>query len=119
PLLLGIVAGLGAATGELVGYTIGRGGRRFGIKTKKWDKKLNVAEKLFQKYGGFFAIIIIAATPIPDNVMGVFCGMIRYPMKKYFAASATGKIIMNIIIAYAGFFGINFVITLMGGPVLA
>ena len=117
PLLLGILTGLGAATGELVSYILGRGGRKIAVKKRKWDKRLNEIEKLFQKYGGFFAIAIVAATPIPDNIVGIFCGMIKYPMKKYFIASAIGKIILHIIIAYAGFFGIRFVLTLMGGPV--
>jgi len=118
PLLLGIIAGLGASTGELVGYVLGIGGRRIASKKKKWGKQLNKVQKMFNKYGGFFAIIIIAATPIPDNVLGIFCGMIGYPVKKYFIASSIGKIMMHIAIAYAGYYGIGFILTLMGGPVL-
>jgi membrane protein DedA with SNARE-associated domain len=112
--LVGLFAGLGASLGELVAYTLGKGGRKFILKDKKREKEFIQVESLFQKYGGFFAIIIIAATPIPDNVLGIFCGMIKYPIKKYFAASLIGKLIFHMVIAYAGFYSIGFIANLLG-----
>lgn len=114
PFLLGIIAGLGASVGELVGYTLGRGGRRVIEKRDHFTRDLNKIESMFQKYGGFLTIIIVAATPLPDNVLGIFCGMIKYPVKKYFIASTTGKIIMHLIIAYAGYYSISFLVKWFG-----
>ena len=116
PLLLGIAAGIGSSVGELVGYTLGRGGRHVIAGRNHLDKQLNDMEKLFQKYGGFLAIIIVAATPLPDNVLGIFCGIIKYPMKNYFIASTIGKLIMYIFLAYAGYYAIDFILSLFAIP---
>ena len=61
PFLLGIIAGVGASVGELVGYSLGRGGRRVIEKRNHITKDLNNLEKMFQKYGGFFTIIFMVS----------------------------------------------------------
>jgi uncharacterized membrane protein YdjX (TVP38/TMEM64 family) len=105
PLFIGLAAGLGAAIGEFTGYGIGRGGRR--IIRRKWKKQINDIDKLFAKYGGFFVIFIFAATPLPDDIAGIVAGVFKYPVKKYFLAVLLGKIVLNVVIAYAGFYGIK------------
>ena len=105
PFLIGLVSGLGAAIGEFTGYALGMGGRR--IIKDKWKKQIDDVEKLFSKYGGFFVIFIFAATPLPDDIAGIVGGVLKYPVKKYFLAVLAGKIIMNLAIAYAGFYGIK------------
>ena len=105
PLFIGLAAGLGAAIGEFTGYGIGRGGRR--IIRRKWKKQINDIDKLFAKYGGFFVIFIFAATPLPDDIAGIVAGVFKYPIKKYFLAVLLGKIVLNVVIAYAGFYGIK------------
>jgi membrane protein DedA with SNARE-associated domain len=105
PLLVGMFAGLGAALGEFTGYALGMGGRR--IIKKKWKKQVDNVEKLFAKYGGFFILLIFAATPLPDDISGIVAGILKYPAKKYFLAVLIGKIILNVALAYAGFYGIK------------
>lgn len=108
PFLLGLLAGLGSAIGELTGYGLGRGGRKL-IKGK-WKKKLAETEKLFQKYGGFLIIAVFAATPLPDDIVGILGGSMKYPAKKFFVATLIGKLVLHWILAYGGFFGITWVL---------
>jgi len=110
PFLVGLSAGLGAAFGEFTGYAIGLGGRK--VIEKKWKKDIKKAEKLFQRYGGFLVIILFAATPLPDDVVGILGGTLKYPLKKFFIASLIGKIILNLALAYGGFYGLNWVLSI-------
>ncbi len=110
PLILGIVAGIGAALGELVGYVFGRAGRKIG--QKKFEKELDKARKMFERYGGFLALIIFAATPLPDDVAGIVAGLLKYDVKRFFIAVSIGKIIFHLVLAYGGYYGINWILNL-------
>lgn len=107
PLLVGLLAGFGAALGELTGYGLGYGGQKI---VKKYKKTFELAESWFQKHGGFFVIFVFAATPLPSDVIGLLCGAMKYPVKKFFIASLLGKIIANLIVAYAGFYSIQWIL---------
>ena len=108
PLLVGLIAAVGSAIGEISGYVLGLGGRK--VIERKWKKSIDNVEKMFQKYGGFLIIIVFGATPLPDDVVGIFAGTVRYPFKKYFIATLIGKLILNLVLAYSGFYGINWVL---------
>jgi membrane protein DedA with SNARE-associated domain len=122
PFAVGIIAGIGSAIGELTSYAVGRGlhygknklsdkrknkpkGREIFRKNAKWIKRFNV---WFHSKYGFVLIVIFAATPLPDDVLGLYCGAIKYNWKKFFAASLIGKIILSLLIAYAGYYGLEF-----------
>jgi membrane protein YqaA with SNARE-associated domain len=111
PFLVGLLAGIGAAIGEFTGYVLGLGGRR--VAKNKWKKEINKVEKLFQKYGGFFIILIFAATPLPDDVTGIVAGILKYPIKKFFVASLIGKIILHVILAYAGLYSMKWILDIL------
>jgi membrane protein DedA with SNARE-associated domain len=108
PFFVGLSAGLGAAIGELTGYGLGFSGRN--IIEKRRKKGMEKVEGLFQKYGGFLVIFLFAATPLPDDIVGILAGSLKYPLKKFFIASLIGKIIFNMTLAYAGSYGINWII---------
>jgi uncharacterized membrane protein YdjX (TVP38/TMEM64 family) len=112
PFLLGVVAGAGMAIGELTGYLIGRGGNK---ALKKGDKKwLRHGEDWFKKGRGFLFIVIFAATPLPDDITGIVGGVFKYDWRRFLLASFIGKTIMNILLALAGFYGINWIMSLFG-----
>ncbi len=109
PLLVGLSAGLGAAIGELSGYGVGYGAQTLITKHKKW---FALAERWFRKHGSFFVIFIFAATPLPFDVVGLMSGAMKYPIKKFFIATLFGKIVANLIVAYAGFYSISWILGL-------
>lgn len=112
PWLVGIISGIGAAIGELVGYVVGRGGNHIlKKKNKKWFDK---ALKWSEKRGVFPVIIVFAATPIPYDIIGILCGIIKYDLRKFFLATLIGKIIINTALAWAGFYSLTWVISTLG-----
>ncbi|MEM5812561.1 MAG: VTT domain-containing protein, partial [Candidatus Aenigmatarchaeota archaeon] len=112
PWLLGFFAGLGSAIGEMTGYAVGFGGHEaLKKKYKKWLKKANEFAK---KKGMFPAILIIAASPLPTDIVGILAGVSRYDTKRFFFAMAIGKIFKYTLIAWAGFYGINWIAGIFG-----
>ena len=115
PILLALLSGLGSAIGELTSYGIGLGGVALTEQKKKHlKKKLDGIEKMFQKYGGFWVIVLFAATPLPFDIVGLGAGALRYPPKKFFIATFIGKFIISLIVALAGFYSMNSVIDFLG-----
>jgi membrane protein YqaA with SNARE-associated domain len=112
PVLLGFFAGLGAAIGEMSGYLIGLGGEH--VLLKKYKKKLKDVEKHFEKYGANLIIFIFAATPLPFDVVGLFCGVVKYPLKHFFIATLAGKLVKYWFISFAGFYGMNWILKILG-----
>ncbi|MBI4018155.1 MAG: DedA family protein [Candidatus Aenigmarchaeota archaeon] len=106
PVLLGTIAGAGAALGETTSYIAGYGIRKI---AKNQRKKLDEIRKLVHKYRPEVVIFIFSATPLPFDFVGIFCGTINFDRKKFFVATLLGKIIKFIFIAYAGFYGISWV----------
>lgn len=113
PFLVGILAGIGSAIGEFTGYALGWGGGK--VIKNKWKKWIGRTEEAFQKYGGFWIIILFAVTPLPDDLTGIVGGILKYPVKKYFLASLIGKIVLHLILAYGGFYGMHWVLQYFRG----
>ncbi|MEM7813757.1 MAG: VTT domain-containing protein [Candidatus Aenigmatarchaeota archaeon] len=112
PVALGIAAGIGAAVGELVGFGAGYGSRSLFMRAHRHELKKHKAqlariEQLFQKYKGWLVIFVFAATPLPFDVIGLFCGSIGYSLKKFAAATLAGKVVKYLAISFAGFYGIT------------
>jgi len=111
PFLVGIVAAIGSTIGEFTAYIVGYGGRKISIKEKRNLKSwYNRIERWFQRHGGFLIVFIFTATPLPYDVIGLFCGLINYDTKKFLLATLLGKIVANLLLAYVGYFGINLAI---------
>lgn len=120
PFLVGIVAGIGSAIGELVAYAVGFGSRRLlerkkvKLKKKGLSKWLARGQAWMHKRGGFFVIFIFALTPLPDDIIGIICGSIKYDLKKFFIACVLGKVLLSLGIAYAGYYGVSWVLSYLG-----
>jgi membrane protein DedA with SNARE-associated domain len=99
PLLLGLVCGFGSTIGEFSAYLLGRGGRR--VINNQYGARLENAKLLIQKYG-MAIIFVFAVLPLPDDLILIPLGMLKYDLKKAMTAVITGKTIMCITVAYAG-----------------
>jgi len=108
PWLLIIAGGFGSAAGELTGYALGYFGRR--IISEERQRKMTYLLKLFDRYGPL-AIFIFALTPLPDDVLFIPLGILRYKFYKAFIPALIGKLAMLVIIVYLG--------QLYGGVLLA
>ncbi len=106
PWLVGIVAGVGSALGEITGYGVGRGSREF--IQKKYGNQLKQAKKWMEEHGDFLIIILFAATPLPHDIVGMLAGAVKYDLKKFMLATMIGKIIIGIVLAWAGYYSIGF-----------
>lgn len=99
PVLLGLACGLGSTLGEFSAYLIGRGGRR--VIDERYGEQLETAKLLVQKYG-MTIIFIFALLPLPDDLILIPLGMLRYNLKKAMIAMFFGKLLMCTTVAYAG-----------------
>ena len=101
PLLLGVVAGLGAAIGELTGYMAGEGTRNLLNNTIKETKKI---EMMVRKYG-MAAIFVLAFIPNPlFDIAGIIAGGLRIPWWRFLAACALGRVLRYTLLALMGAF---------------
>ena len=111
PLLIAIAAGAGAAIGELSGYLIGVGGRR--VIGERYKRKMDILKKLFQRFGPI-VIFVFALTPLPDDLLFIPLGVMRYKILNAFIPALLGKFVSNLIIAYAGRFTLQIIGDIFG-----
>ncbi len=111
PLWIAAAAGVGAAIGEFSGYLIGFGGRK--VVGDKYKKRMEFLTKLFKKYGSI-AIFVFALTPLPDDLLFIPLGVMRYSLLRAFIPAVLGKFFSNLIIAYSGRLSLEIVSILFG-----
>ena len=118
PLAVGIVSGLGMATGELTGYLVGLGGRsvieknrkkipkfcKFLTNLFKKSYKIKIGKRVFSIEYAFWVLIFTSAIPFPFfDIFGIMSGVGSYDIKKFYLATIIGKIIKGLMIAYSGY----------------
>ncbi|MCS7179699.1 MAG: VTT domain-containing protein, partial [Anaerolineae bacterium] len=110
PWLVGIVAGIGQALGELSGYLLGYSGQ-----TLVSDRPLYARIQGWMRRWGVWVIFVLAVIPNPVfDVGGMMAGALRFPVWKFLASCAAGKILKNILFALAGYYGIEAILRLLG-----
>jgi membrane protein YqaA with SNARE-associated domain len=111
PLWIAVAAGIGSTIGEFSGYLIGFGGRK--VISGKYKKKMDFLMKLFKKFGPV-VIFIFALTPLPDDLLFIPLGFMRYSVLQAFIPALLGKFFSNLIIAYSGKFSVQIIRELFG-----
>jgi membrane protein YqaA with SNARE-associated domain len=100
PVLLGIVAGLGSAVGELSGYLAGASGRALIPSHRR--TQFEQLHRLTDRYGALL-LLLLSAIPFPlFDFAGIIAGMLRMPIWTFLATVATGKSIKYIILIILG-----------------
>jgi len=99
PVLVAVSGGLGAALGEFSGYALGYYGTSKISEERR--KKMDFMLKVFDKYGPI-AIFLFALTPLPDDLLFIPLGVMRYSFVKAFIPAILGKTLMTFIVAYSG-----------------
>ncbi len=96
-LLVVLVAGLGAATGELTGYLVGYGGKRFVEKRDEYE----AIKRLFSKIG-VAAIFLFSALPLPFDIVGMISGATGLNPVIFFVATLAGKTVSRFMLVLLG-----------------
>lgn len=111
PLWIAVVAGIGSAVGEFSGYLLGFGGRR--VIGGRYKEKMEFLVKVFNKFGSI-VIFLFALTPLPDDLLFIPLGVMRYNIKRALVPALIGKFCMNLIVAYSGRFTIRIIEDIFG-----
>ena len=98
PWLVGTVAGVAAAIGELTGYWVGINGRDLIARGKWFDK----AEYWLRTYG-FWCIAFFSFVPNPlFDAIGFAAGVLRYSIVRFALACFIGKFLKFLVAALGG-----------------
>jgi len=111
PFLVAVSGGLGSALGEFSGYVLGYYGRA--VLSEERRRKMDYMMKVFHHYG-FAAIFLFALTPLPDDLLFIPLGIMRYRFVKAFIPALLGKILMCFILAYSGYLSIGVIKVVFG-----
>ena len=111
PFLLMISGGFGTAMGELSGYALGYYGRK--IISQERSRKMSYLIKAFGRYLPI-AIFFFAFTPLPDDLLFIPLGVLKYKLWKVFIPSLLGKLLMCFTLAMAGKIGIDLISRIFG-----
>lgn len=112
PFFVAVSGGLGSALGEFSGYALGYYGRT--VVSEERRRKMDYMVKVFDRYGPV-AIFLFALTPLPDDLLFIPLGVMRYPFWKAFIPALFGKTLMTFILAYSGQRSIELIETLFAG----
>lgn len=86
PYLLGIIAGVSLALGDMIMFYVGSKGRE--LVRRKWDKRIERLSNFIKKRRWlerivpFLAYIYIGLVPLPNDILILFMAAIEYPRKK-------------------------------------
>jgi len=105
PFVLGLVSGLGATLGELMSYWVGLASRK--ALNPQQLNRLEIVKRLVVKYGSL-VIVLFAVTPLPDDLLLIPLGIIGYDFRKLAFSIWTGKTILALTLAYAGYYGMEY-----------
>ena len=102
PILVAIIAALGACLGDMLGFAFGHSGRRLTKKKLDQHKTIRFLEKHFHRHGALI-IFLLAIIPNPFfDAIGILAGVVNYPPFKFFAIMLVGRFIRYWALAQVG-----------------
>ena len=102
PILVAIIAALGACLGDMLGFAFGHSGRRLTKKKLDQHKTIRFLEKHFHRHG-ILVTFIFAIIPNPFfDAIGIIAGVLNYPPMKFFAVMLIGRFIRYWALAQVG-----------------
>jgi len=106
PIGVAVAAGLGAAIGELSGYTAGFSGQ-VAVERATLYNHLTRWMKAHQNLA-YGLIFLLAFIPNPlFDLAGMVSGALKLPLWKFLISCAIGKILKMLIFAYAGYYSVT------------
>lgn len=114
--IIGIIflAALGNAIGDFLDYVIGKGAGH-AMEQDQPDLSNKWSQRILRKPKAIPGIIVaFGLTPLPDSLLLVPLGVVKYPMKKTLFWMYIGKIGMFTIVVIAGILSIDPILNLLG-----
>jgi uncharacterized membrane protein YdjX (TVP38/TMEM64 family) len=103
PWIVALVAGAGAAIGELIGYLAGFSSQPVVERVNIYQRMVNWVEKY-----GSITILFFSVLPNPFfDLTGIAAGALKMPVKKFFLWTWLGETIKMFIFAFAGAYSLN------------
>ena len=101
-IVITLVSALGAALGKLVIYFLSRSFRI--LLSRESKENIEIFKEALSK-GIFFAVLIFAMTPLPDDVVNIPTGLVGFNVLKYFIAVIIGKTVLTFFVVIFGSLG--------------
>lgn len=110
PLLLGIIGGIGVSIGDSLFYYIGNKGEDVAPQkiSKRTEKISNIINKKPNWVGTGAIYLYTGFTPLPNDILTVPLGFLKYPYKRLIIPLVLGNITATTIIAYLASIGYRF-----------
>jgi len=110
PWLVGFAAGLGDTLGELSGYLTG-----FAMEDVAGKAKLYAKFEGWMKANGDLTLFLLALIPNPlFDMASIVGGIDGFPVRRFLLATWAGKTLKAIGIAWAGYYGVQWILGLFG-----
>ncbi|MHA1511723.1 MAG: VTT domain-containing protein [Promethearchaeota archaeon] len=114
-IILVLAAAISNTIGDMLDYVIGMGSEKVLERNdpelqNRWAKLILKKPKVIP-----WIITLFAVTPLPDSLLLVPLGFVKYPAKKTIFAMFLGKIVMMGATALAGIFAIDWILDLVSG----
>ena len=118
PVLVGLVSALGATLGHMPTFFLGYGGSTVANKVfSRFDSKYHTRAMNWARKHGAWASFLISAVFNPIHLpMTIAMGMIKYSPVKFFLFSFLGNSLKGMLLAFAGYYGINSILRFIGVP---
>ena len=91
--IMGLFAGAGAGLGEASAWLLGRASKE--VVEESMEKQVNRAQKWVDRRIAPFIIFLFAATPLPDDAILLFIGLLGYSLWKTIIWCFLGKIVLT------------------------
>lgn len=102
PLLVAIIATLGACLGDMLGFAFGYSGRKLAKKKLDRHKIIKILEKHFHRHGDI-VVFMLAIIPNPFfDAVGILAGAVNYAPLKFFAIMFVGRFLRYWSLSYFG-----------------
>ena len=107
--MVGLVAGVGEALGEITGYLAGYGG-----SAVVEDRQLYARLKYWMEHHGMLTIFVLSIIPNPViDLAGISAGALRYSFLRFMLALWVGKTIKTLAFAWAGAHSVSWLLQFM------
>jgi len=106
PWLVALSSATGATIAKFLIFRASFLGRK--VINKKINKRIKPLDNLLSKYGGLMAFVA-AATPIPDDLIYIPLGVLKYNPLKFLVLTFIGKFLIISLIAWTSRYSLPFI----------